>query len=374
MEKRHLEKEKILHTFFQEYDLSSLVLKPDSFFLLENGILDAKVISQLQAEVEALIGDGCFTLIDKDEVNAFAMEADGIPIIALYTGTIQKILSAASILMLSDAFLPEVGDMAACYHEIPSDLYFTQTNENNSSILKMAISGDPCRANIGYMIACLAIHFIVYHEVGHHKKGHVKRLKEKYNLFYSETPYTWISHEYLEERKQMEQDADIYAADLLVEKIESLMECWSQYLDMDISYSEMFQLIVPALVLVKENLPTDTSRIEEMEETYYLPNIIRISIIIMIIAGKPHIKNVIYSDILELFTEDAAYRMHFEETYRIKIFNDKMELTEKAYESYYSLMIVNIEQIYADIFVGNHLSTTFLSDLKALNWFLYQYK
>ena len=159
MEKRHLEKEKILHTFFQEYDLSSLVLKPDSFFLLENGILDAKVISQLQAEVEALIGDGCFTLIDKDEVNAFAMEADGIPIIALYTGTIQKILSAASILMLSDAFLPEVGDMAACYHEIPSDLYFTQTNENNSSILKMAISGDPCRANIGYMIACLAIHF-----------------------------------------------------------------------------------------------------------------------------------------------------------------------------------------------------------------------
>ena len=365
MEKRHLEKEKILHTFFQEYDLSSLVLKPDSFFLLENGILDAKVISQLQAEVEALIGDGCFTLIDKDEVNAFAMEADGIPIIALYTGTIQKILSAASILMLSDAFLPEVGDMAACYHEIPSDLYFTQTNENNSSILKMAISGDPCRANIGYMIACLAIHFIVYHEVGHHKKGHVKRLKEKYNLFYSETPYTWISHEYLEERKQMEQDADIYAADLLVEKIESLMECWSQYLDMDISYSEMFQLIVPALVLVKENLPTDTSRIEEMEETYYLPNIIRISIIIMIIAGKPHIKNVIYSDILELFTE---------ETYRIKVFNDKMELTEKAYESYYSLMIVNIEQIYADIFVGNHLSTTFLSDLKALNWFLYQYK
>lgn len=212
------------------------------------------------------------------------------------------------------------------------------------------------------------------HEVGHHAEGHVKRLKKKYNLFYSETPYTWISNEYLEERKQMELDADIYAADMLIEKMDSLMECWGKYLNIDVTYSEMFQLIVPALVIVKENLPTEIFSVEEIEKDYYLPNIIRISIIIMIIASKPHIKKVMYPDILELFTKDEKFRVQFEELYGIKVFDDNSQLTKETYEKFFSFMIANTEQLYADIFVGNHLGMTFLSDVKAMDWFLYQYK
>lgn len=118
------QKERILGGLFGEKESSPLVLDPDSFFLLKkNGILDAEVMLQLQAEVEAMIGDGCFALVDREEVNAFAMEKGGMPIIALYVGAIKKILCAASVLMLSDAFLPEVGDMAACYHDISSDMY-----------------------------------------------------------------------------------------------------------------------------------------------------------------------------------------------------------------------------------------------------------
>ena len=375
MGKNSSEKEKILWSFFGEHESSPLVLEPDKFFLLKkNGILDADVMLQLQSEVESMIGDGCFALIDREEVNAFAMEKDGIPVIALYAGAVKKILCAASVLMLSDAFLPEVGDMAACYHDISSDMCTLKTNDEKDSVLKMTVSGDPCRENLGYMIACLAIHFVVYHEVGHHENGHVKKLKEKYNLYYSETPYTWISDEYLEERKRMELEADMYAVDMLIEKIDSLMESWSKYLDMDITYSEMFQLIVPALVIVKESLPTEVSRVEEIEKSYYLPNIIRISIIVMVIASQPHIKNVVYPDILELFTENEEFRVQFEELYGIKVFDDNSQLTKEAYEKYYSLMIADTEQLYADIFVGNHLRTTFLSDVKAMNWFLYQYK
>ncbi|MBP3477755.1 MAG: hypothetical protein J6K48_15790 [Lachnospiraceae bacterium] len=375
MGKNSSEKEKILRSFFGEHESSPLVLEPDKFFLLKkNGILDADVMLQLQSEVESMIGDGCFALIDREEVNAFAMEKDGIPVIALYAGAVKKILCAASVLMLSDAFLPEVGDMAACYHDISSDMCTLKTNDEKDSVLKMTVSGDPCRENLGYMIACLAIHFVVYHEVGHHENGHVKKLKEKYNLYYSETPYTWISDEYLEERKRMELEADMYAVDMLIEKIDSLMESWSKYLDMDITYSEMFQLIVPALVIVKESLPTEVSRVEEIEKSYYLPNIIRISIIVMVIASQPHIKNVVYPDILELFTENEEFRVQFEELYGIKVFDDNSQLTKEAYEKYYSLMIADTEQLYADIFVGNHLRTTFLSDVKAMNWFLYQYK
>lgn len=370
------EKEKILRSLLEEHEQNPLIfIEPDDFFLLkENNILDSEVMQQLQSDIETLIGDGCFIFIDKDEVNAFAMEKDGIPIIALHTGTISRILCAASVLMLSDAFLPEVGDMTACYHDISPDMLTLKSDNGNSSVLNMTISGDPCRENVGYMIASLAIHFVVYHEVGHHINGHVKKLKEKYNLFYSETPYTYVSDEYLEERKQMELEADMYAVDMLIEKMDSLMARWSQYLDMKVSYSEMLQLIVPALVIVKENLPTEIVRIEEIENGFYLPNIIRITIIIMVMISQPHIKKVIYPDILELFMEDEKFREEFEELYGINVFDNTSHLTKEAYEKFYSLMIVNAEQLYADIFIGNHLNTTFLSDIKAMNWFLYQYK
>lgn len=376
MKRNRLEKEKILHSLFREYDQSLLILDPNDFFLIKkNGILDADVILQIQSDIETLIGDGCFALIDKDDINAFAMEKDGVPIIALYTGTIKKILNAANVLMLSDAFLPEVGDMAACYHEVPPDMQAIKTdNRNNTPVLTMAVSGDPCREKVGYMIAYLAIYFVIYHEVGHHMKGHVKRLKEKYNLFYSETPYTWISDEYLEERKQMELEADMYAVDMLIAKISSLMACWSKYLGLHVTYSEMFQLIVPALVIVKESLPTEIIRIEEIDKGYYLPNIIRIIIIVMIIANQPHIKKVMSSDIGELFTVDEELREQFEALYEINVFDDNFQLTKEAYENFYSFMVVNAEQVYADIFVGNHSYTTFLSDMKATDWFLYQYK
>lgn len=375
MGRDRLEKEKILRGLLGEHERKPLILEPDDFFLLkENNILDLEVMLQLQLDIETLIGDGCFAFIDKDEVNAFAMEKDGVPIIVLHTGTISRILCTASVLMLSDSFLPEVGDMATCYHDISPDMLTLKTDNGNSSVLKMTISGDPCRENIGYMIASLAVHFVVYHEVGHHINGHVKKLKEKYNLFYSEAPYTYVSDEYLEERKQMELEADMYAVDMLIEKMDSLMARWSQYLDMNVTYSEMLQLIVPALVIVKENLPTEVMRLEEFEKGFYLPNIIRITIIVMVMISQPHIKKVVYPDILELFTEDTEYRRKFETLYGINVFDDTSQLTKETYEKFYSLMIVNAEQLYADIFVGNHLNTTFLSDIKAMNWFLYQYK
>ncbi len=375
MEKNHSEKEKMLRDLFRESETNPLALELGNIFASKkNGILDMETMLQLQSEAESIIGDGYFTLIDRDDANAFAMEKDGIPIIALHAGAVKKILCTANILMLSDSFLPEVGDMTSCYSNIPSDIKTLETNYKDNSVLSMTVSKDPYRENIGYMIACLAIHFIVYHEVGHHAKGHVKRMKEKYNLFYSETPYTHISNEYLEERKRMELEADMYAADMLIEKIDSLMECWGKYREMDVTYSEIFQLIVLALVIVKENLPTEVWRVEDIEKGYYLPNIIRISIIILIIASEPRIKKAMYPDIVELFTDDEEYKAEFENTYGIMVFDDNFQLTQKAYETFFSLMIAGAEQSYADIFVGNHLNTTFLSDIKAMNWFLYQYK
>lgn len=65
MGKDHTEKEKILRGFWGDNESNPFVLDIDDFFLLkENGILDAKVMLRLQSEVEALVGSGCFALID----------------------------------------------------------------------------------------------------------------------------------------------------------------------------------------------------------------------------------------------------------------------------------------------------------------------
>lgn len=65
--------------------------------------------------------------------------------------------------MLSEAFLSEIGDMTAYYHEVPSDMQTINKNTGNNPILTMAVSGDPCREKAGYMIAYLAIYFVIYH-------------------------------------------------------------------------------------------------------------------------------------------------------------------------------------------------------------------
>ncbi len=371
----YLDKEKLIADFFTGYEAESLIIDPEAFFLIKrNGILDAEIVSELQVEVESILGKGCFVMIDNENVNACAMEKDGVAIVALYAGTIRKMLCDASILMLSDEFLSGVGNMEACYHDVKADEHGLRADEGDQSVLLMDISGDPIRENVGYMIASLAIHFIIYHEVGHHKLGHIRKLKEKYNLFYQEAVPAEISEEYAGERKQMELDADLYAADRIVEKMDSLMGRWGEYLDVDFGYSEMFQLLVPALVLIKENLPIEAYSVQEIEKSFYFPNIIRIVLSAIVVARTPHVKEVLWNDILVAFLEEEEFRKQFEEENGIVVLDDSRQLTEAAYERFYAQMIAGTEQLYTEIFAGNYLPVMFQTDIKAMNWFLYLYK
>lgn len=375
MRKGYLDKEKLLADYFPGHESDPLIMDPEEFFLIKkNGILDAGIVLELQSSVESVLGNGCFAIINDENVNACAMEKDGVSIIALYAGTIQKMLCDACIMMLSDEFLPEVGDMRACYHNINLDDHGMKTDGKNNSVVTIDISGDYTREAVGYMIASLAVHFIVYHELGHHRLGHIKNLRERYGLFYQEALHTEISEEYAEERRRMELEADSYAADLIVEKMDSLMKRWGEYLDIDFGYSEMFQLLIPALVIMKENLPVEAYSVKEMESSFYYPNIIRISLIAMLVARKPHIKEVLWNDISAVFQEDEECRKQFEEENDIVVLDESGNLMEEAYEYFYALMIGGTEQIYTKIFVGNNLSKMFQTDLKAMYWFRYLYK
>lgn len=375
MTKDYLEKKKLISDFFIGYESEPLIINPESFFIVKkNGIFDAGIILELQKKVESFLGNGCFVVINDESINACAMEKDEVPIIALYAGTIKKVFCDACIMMLSDEFLTGVGNMAACYHDISIDERGLRVDEEDNSLLKIDISGDDIREAVGYMIANLAIHFIIYHEVGHHKLGHIKKLKEKYNLFYQEALHTENSQQYVDERKQMELDADLYAADLIVETMELLMGRWGEYLNIDLGYSEMFQLLIPALVIVKENLPVEVYSMKEMENSFYFPNIVRIVLTIMVVARKPHIQEALCHDILVMFQEDEEYRKQFEKENSVVVLDDSNQLTETAFERFYSLMVAGTEQIYTKIFLGSYRPEIFQLDIKAMHWFLHLYK
>lgn len=375
MTKDYLEKEKLIADFFLGYEAKPIVIQPEEFFLIEkNGIFDSEIILELQEKIESFLGNGCFVIINDESVNACAMEKDEVPIIALYAGTIKKVFCDASIMMLSDEFLVGLGNMEACYHNVSVDEHGLRSDEEDNSLLKVDISGDAVREAVGYMIASLAIQFIIYHEVGHHKLGHIKKLKEKYNLFYQEALHTENLQKPVEEIKQMELEADLYAADLVVKTIDFLMGQWGKCLNIDVGYSEMFQLLIPALIIVKENLPVETYSVKEIENSVYLPHIIRIALTVKVVTSKPHIKEALSNDILEMFLEDEEYRKHFEEENSIVVLDDFNQLTDMAFERFYALMIAGTEQIYTKIFWGSYSPEMFQLDIKAMNWFLYSYK
>lgn len=364
------EKEALLSEFYP--DINPLVIEPEDFLLIkENGIFDAKVLRNLQNTIEKMLGNGCFALVNNDQqINAKAMIKNDIPIITVHTGTIIKLLYSANLMMLSDSFLPAIGNTDACYSDLHSDEYPMMVEGVDSILVKMFISGDPRREMVGYMIACLAVYFVIYHEVGHHKKGHIFKLKKEYNLAFNDAVNGNEDMMDCDFRKKIEFEADSYAMVSIVDSIDGLIEKWKRYFGESLSYSEIFQLMIPALVLVKENLPVDVYLPEEIEKSYYLPNMIRVTLSAFIMFFNPKIRPVLYHDITLVFQEDKEFRNKFEHDNQVCVFDEDGLLTDKAFGMYLSLMIVHTEQIYCDIFIGAGYVDAFYPDVKAMEWYL----
>ena len=123
---------------------------------------------------------GFFIIINDEQVNAFAMKKNDISVVAINAGSIKKIMYSANLMMLSDKILLGIGDMSACRENIIAEEY--PITEDGDNVL-LYISGDSTREAVGYMIANLAVRFMLYHEIEHHEEGHVKRFNDKYSLF-----------------------------------------------------------------------------------------------------------------------------------------------------------------------------------------------
>ena len=368
----HLEIELLAAELFPENKNTPLVLDPQAFLLNKNGILDADCILELQEMMAELLGSSCLMLINNEKVNAYAFQKEGTSVIALYAGAFKKLLYDASLMMLSDEFLPGIGQEEACYPDLFAEDYpfVTEDDEN----LSMTVSGDPAREAVGYMIAGLAVRFIVYHEIGHHVNGDVKKFRDQYGIAYHEALENKKEQAYYEERKRMEFEADMYAMDEIIRRTDYFMQEWGAYLGQEWGYSELYQLVVPALVLIKENLPVDVYVPEEIEKSMYLPNIIRISLAAARIFMDQEIKKVLYKDIMWVFQEDDAFREQFELENNLCVFCDDGQLSEMAYIIFCSLLITQTEHTYCKIFIGSSFETVFRMDKKIGDWFLHYYK
>mgnify|MGYP000845744490 CR=1 FL=1 len=80
------------------------------------------------------------------------------------------------------------------------------------------------------------------------------------------------------------------------------------------------------------------------------------------------------SEYRQMFETDSEYRQMFEKENNLIVFDSEGMLTEGAYVAYISLMIVQTEHAYCDIFVGNNYPIAFEWDTKAIDWFLHLYK
>ena len=86
------------------------------------------------------------------------------------------------------------------------------------------------------------------------------------------------------------------------------------------------------------------------------------------------VKKILCNDIAVMFEIDSEYRQMFEKENNLIVFDSEGMLTEGAYAAYISLMIVQTEHAYCDIFVGNNYPIAFEWDTKAIDWFLHLYK
>lgn len=179
-----IDKEKLLSDFFGNNYHKPMVVAPEEFMVIQkNGIMDLETLLEFETLVSERISNGCFIIINDEQVNAFAMKKNDISVVAINAGSIKKIMYSANLMMLSDKILLGIGDMSACRENMIAEEY--PITEDGDNVL-LYISGDSTREAVGDMIANLAVRFMLYHEIGHHEEGHVKRLNDKYSLFCKE--------------------------------------------------------------------------------------------------------------------------------------------------------------------------------------------
>ena len=334
----------------------------EDFVLADQVILTSEFLTdEMESRVRECIEDGCFIVLNEKAVNAYAYSREGYNVVALTFGSIYNSIYFADLFMLSEDYFPEIGDENASYSDVTTKK-FPQIIRDNGEI-SFTVSGDDERRNCGYMIALLAIKYMVYHEIGHHACGHLQKYSEVLGLDSGElgkTIHTCLSPD---ELKKIETEADVYAVHKLVGEFDELLEKWNPYFEVPLGHLEMALLLITALVIVKENLNEEILSLEEIDESGYPPAIVRLSISLHKISRTD--KQII-EEYRKALILNAEYEEHAGLVEEFRNLNE--ERLRDMLTEYLSNVVVSFEQIYADISLGRHDQAVFQSEFLAYEW------
>ena len=150
------------------------VVEPELFQLSGQNIWTTDFFAdEIEGKVYESVENSRIIILNEDCFNAYAYHIHDVNVIAVSAGCLRRCLHAASLLMFSRYFFPDVGNLDACDDEGTADRYPLQIDEEGH--ISLSVSGDDDRCTIGFIIAALAVKYIVYHEVGHHLCGHMLR-------------------------------------------------------------------------------------------------------------------------------------------------------------------------------------------------------
>lgn len=331
----------------------------DNFSLGDQKILSSQfLINDLEEVVQKKIKNGCFIILNESPVNAYAYCLKEYNVVAISSGSIYRCLYAANLFMLSDAYFPEIGDVHACYSDVTTLKYPPIFGEDGK--ISFSISDDYERRNTGFIIAALAIKYIVYHEIGHHELGHLQKHHQVFGLDCGEAGEG--VHRILspDEYKLIETEADIYAVQEIVREFDILLERWNPYFEVPLGHLELALLLITALVIVKESLDEIILSFNEIDSNIYPPTIVRLVISLQTIIGTD-------TKILDEYRQFLMLSSRGDDQDE-----DILELDEKSLKkkqlSYLANATVQIEKIYSDIYLGRHDQSVFQSDLLGVEW------
>ncbi len=338
------------------------IFQIDKIAIDDQTILTADFFSkEIDDKVKEYNKDRCFIILNEKCVNAYAYRMHDVEVVALSAGSLYQCLRAANLLMLSEDFFPDIGNLDACYENVTADRFLAPPSENGD--IQLLVSGDNERRNIGYMITSLAIKFMVYHEIGHHEKGHLEKHSNVFGLDLGEKGIPKRGIISAEEYQEMEFEADLYAVSKLTSEYDELKQKWAPHVEVDLNNLAFTQLLIAALVIVKENLSSDVFSAEEMDRSKYPPKIVRL--IYSAVAGI----GCEYNYLIHQFADDLSKNTELKKALEADIGpipeNDEKK-TMDALFYFFGYTILNVEEVYTSIFYPEGNPFIYHTDLRNL--------
>ncbi|MCR5294004.1 MAG: hypothetical protein K6E30_02360 [Lachnospiraceae bacterium] len=318
-----------------------------------------RLLKEIEKQVRDSVENGELIILDDSAVNAYAYRKDGHNVVALTRGSIYSCLYTANLFMLSRDFFPDIGNETLFESEVKAVNYPPEISKDGDILLPT--SGDEERRDVGYILAELAIRYMVYHEIGHHVLGHLEQYDEVLGLDCGEAGGPIQKVPDPDQFKMIESEADIYAAKKLMDELEGVADTWNPNFEVPLEMLELTMLMVAALVIVKENLNEELLSLQEIDDRKYTPAIIRLVVNLAVISLE---KN---TSLREQFRQMLAYEAEYgsgEQT--TETVND--EESDLLLIETLSNVAVMSEQVYADLFVGSHDPAVFQSDFLGAEW------